>query len=211
LAHRAFLERDIPQLGVGTPATTLRRFWTMLAHYHGQTWNGAELGRALGVTAKTVRSYLDLLTATFVVRQMQPWFENLSKRQVKSPKVYIRDSDLLHSLLGLDTHGALTGHPKVGASWEGFALEQVLRHLRGDPYFWSTHGGAEVDLLLMRRRQRWGFEFKRSDAPAPSRSMHVAVDDLHLDHLWVLYPGEARYPLHERITALPLRALTELA
>lgn len=207
---RSFLERDMPQLGVGVSAATMRRFWTMLAHYHGQIWNGSELGRALGVSAKTVRGYLDVLTATFVVRQLPPWFENLAKRQVKSPKVYIRDSGLLHTLIGLPTRTALIGHPKVGASWEGFALEEVLRHVEGDPYFWSTHAGAEVDLVLMRRARRLGFEFKYADAPALTRSMKVAQADLGLDHLWVIYPGEVAFDIDKHVTALPLRDVREL-
>lgn len=202
-----FLERDLPQLGIGVAAPTMRRFWTMLAHYHGQTWNGAELGRAFGVSAKTVRAYLDVLTATFVVRQVQPWFENLAKRQVKAPKVYLRDSGLLHALLGTNTRDELLSHPKVGASWEGFALEQVLRRESGDPYFWATHAGAEVDLVLMRRAQRCGYEFKFADAPRLTRSMTVALHDLALDQLWVVYPGDHSYPLAERITAVGLGQL----
>lgn len=201
---RTFLERDLPQLGVGTPAPTLRRFWTMLAHYHGQVWSGAELGRALGVSAKTVRHYLDILTASFVVRQLQPWHENLAKRQVKSPKVYVRDSGILHSLLGIDSSQTLAGHPKVGASWEGFVVEEILRHATGDPYFWATHGGAEIDLVLMRRSERFGIEIKHAEAPALTRSMRTAMLDLRLDHLLVVYPGNATYALDDNITVVPL-------
>lgn len=207
---RTFLERDIAQLQIGVPSPTMRRFWTMLAHYHGQTWNGAELARALDVTAKTVRRYLDILTATFVVRQVQPWFVNIGKRQVKAPKIYIRDSGLLHALLGMETLEALLGHPKVGASWEGFALEQVLGRLRGDAYYWATHGGAEMDLLIMRRAKRWGFEIKRSDAPRLTQSMRTALADLQLDHLWVIYPGDTKYALAKNVTVLPLSAVDEL-
>ncbi|MBT3220542.1 MAG: ATP-binding protein [Proteobacteria bacterium] len=205
---RTFLERDLPQLGIGLPSTTMRRFWTMLAHYHGQTWNGAELGRALGIPAKAVRRYLDLLTGTYMVRQLQPWFENLAKRQVKSPKIYLRDSGLLHTLLGIGSQREISGHPKVGASWEGFALEQVLRRYgERHAWFWGSYQGAELDLLIQRGGRRLGFEFKRADAPARTRSMCIAVTDLHLDHLWAVYPGKHSYPLDERITALPLTEL----
>ena len=202
---RTFLERDIPQLGLRIPPTTLRRFWTMLAHYHGQTWNGAELGRALGVDAKTVRSYLDTLTGTFMVRQLQPWFENVSKRQVKAPKVYVRDSGLVHTLLGIRSFGDLLAHPKCGASWEGFAVEQILhRTAPSEGYFWAVHSGAELDLLLFKEGRRVGFELKVSEAPRVTRAMHVAMEDLRLDHLWVVYPGRHRFPMAEGITAVPL-------
>lgn len=204
---RTFLERDLPQLGVSTAATTLRRFWTMLAHYHGQTWNAAELAGAMGLSGKTVRHYLDTLTATYVVRQLPPWFENIGKRQVKAPKVYVRDSGVMHNLLGLLTRDDLLGHPKAGASWEGFAIEQILRVFDGDPYFWSTHNGAELDLVLMRRRERWGFELKLADAPSTTRSMRVALQDLRLDRLFVVYPGQESYALDERIEAMPLTKL----
>jgi predicted AAA+ superfamily ATPase len=162
---RTFLERDLPQLGVNILATTLRRFWTMLAHYHGQTWNASEFARSFGVADTTVRGYLDLLTSALVVRQLPPWHENISKRQVKAPKVYIADSGVLHSLLDLTTLDDLNGHPKVGASWEGFVLKEVIRRLgarREECYFWATHGGAELDLLVVRGKKRWGFEFIRS-------------------------------------------------
>lgn len=210
---RTFLERDLPQLGVRIPGETLRRFWTMLAHWHGQVWNGAELGRAFAVSASTVRRYVDLLTSALVVRQLPPWFENLAKRQVRSPKVYIADSGLLHTLLGLDDLDALRGHPKVGASWEGFALEQVMQALQIRPeeaYFWGTHGGAELDLLVLRAGRRLGFEFKHTSAPRTRRSMHTAIDDLGLDSLTVVYPGTESFRLGERIEAVPLARVREL-
>lgn len=207
---RTLLERDLPQLGITTPAATLRRFWSMVAHFHGQIWNAAELARSLGATEPTARRYLDTLTSMFLVRQLQPWFENLGKRQVKAPKVYIRDSGLLHALLGLDSFHALEGHHKLGASWEGFALEQVLR-ITGDreAYFWATHAGAELDLLVNWRGQRWGFEFKYSDAPVMTKSVHVALADLKPERIFVVYPGTDTYPMHERVEALPLSQLHE--
>jgi predicted AAA+ superfamily ATPase len=177
---RTFLERDIPQLGLTIPAPTLRRFWTMLAHYHGQVWNASEFARAFGVTDHTVRRYLDVLVSTFVVRVLQPWRENLSKRQVKSPKVYLSDTGLLHGLLGLETLRDLTGHPKVGASWESLLLAQVADHLGAEPeecHFWATHAGAELDLLIVRGRTRVGFEFKRTTAPRLTPSMRTALVD----------------------------------
>jgi len=203
-----FLQRDIPQLGIAIPAPTLRRFWAMLAHYHGQTLNTAELARAFGVSDKTARRYTDILEATYMVRQLPPWFANLAKRQVKAPKFYFRDTGLLHYLLGVADTDALWRHPKVGASWEGFALEQALRLLRPDEaYFWATQNGAELDLLVVRHGRRLGFEFKWTEAPATTRSMHVALRDLGLDRLWVVHPGPHRFPLHDRITALPLAEL----
>jgi uncharacterized protein len=202
---RTILERDLPQLGVRIPAETLRRFWMMLAHYHGQTWNGSELARALGATEPTVHRYLDMLTGAFLVRQLQPWFANIAKRQHKAPKVYLRDSGLLHALLGVRTWNDLLGHPKFGASWEGFALEQVLS-IAGprQAFCWGTHGGAELDLLLVRRGKFYGIEFKAGDAPAMTKSLHVALDDLKLDRAWIIYPGEHRYRLHQRVEAVPL-------
>ena len=205
---QTFLERDIPQLGIRIPAETLRRFWTMLAHYHGQIWNAAELGRSLSVSPATATHYRDLLAGTFAIRVLPPWFDNLKKRQVKSPKVYLRDSGLLHWLLGIDSLSVLRAHPRYGASWEGYALEQVLARCgERDAYFWATQRGAELDLLLLRRGKRWGFEFKCSDAPSLTKSMHIALQDLGLERLWVIYPGLERYPLSERVTALPLRQL----
>jgi len=208
---RTFLERDIPQLGITIPAVALRRFWTMLAHYHGQTWNASELARAMGLSDKTVRSYLDILTGAFMVRQLQPWYENIGKRQVKAPKVYFRDTGLLHNLLGLPDKHALLGHPKVGASWEGFVLEQVLRAFRpAETYFWAVHGGAELDLFFLHRGRRLGVEVKFSEAPQVTPSMQRVLEQLHLDHLWVIYPGKHSYPVHERITVWPLRDVVAL-
>ncbi len=207
---RTFLERDIPQLGITIPAAALRRFWTMIAHFHGQIWNAAELARSLGSAEATARRYLDLLTGAYVVRQLQPWHENMAKRQVKAPKVYVRDSGLLHALLGLRTRSQLAQHPKFGASFEGFALEQALAVAGpADPYFWATHTGAELDLLLLREGERVGLEFKCADAPTLTRSMHVALEDLRLDRLLVVYPGERAYALAPRAEVLPFVALGE--
>jgi uncharacterized protein len=207
---QTFLERDIPQLGIQVPAVALRRFWNMLAHYHAQTWNGAELARALAVGESTVRRYLDLLTGVFMVRQLQPWFENLGKRQVKAPKVFVRDSGLLHSLLGIATRRDLEFHPKVGASWEGYAVEEVLKALRPDEaYYWATHQGAEIDLLLFKNGRRIGVECKRKDAPTLTPSMRIALDDLKLDRLVVVYPGELRYTLADRVDVIPLIELAD--
>lgn len=210
--RRTFLERDIPQLGLRVPAATLGRFWMMLAHYHGQVLNQAELARALGSSEPTARRYLDILCGTYVVRQLSPWFENLKKRQVRSPKVYIRDSGILHALLGIPDSAALQGHPKLGASWEGFCLEQILSVCgERNAYFWGTHSGAELDLLLTHQGRRLGFEFKYADQPTTTKSMRVALQDLHLDHLYVVHPGEHCFPLDEAVTAITLPALiTEL-
>lgn len=209
-----FLERDLPQLGVRTPAAALRRFWTMVAHYNGQTWNGSEVARSLGVDQKTVRRYLDLLTSAFVVQQLEPWHENLAKRQVKSPKVYIADSGLLHVLLGLGSEEELLAHPKVGASWEGFALQEVITRLgarREECYFWATQAGAELDLLLVRGQRRLGFEFKRASAPKVTPSMKTALHDLRLESITVIHAGEEAYPMAPRIRALPLARLWDEA
>lgn len=192
----------------------MRRFWSMIAHYHAQTWNASELARAFGVSHTTIQRYLDTLTETFMVRQLPPWHENISKRQVRAAKVYVRDSGLLHTLLGLATEEELESHPKVGASWEGFALEVVLRHMEsrsGEAYFWATHAGAELDVLLVRGRTRVGIEMKRTSAPAVTRSMHSAMQSLRLDALYVIHGGTETFPLAERITAVPLqRVLTDL-
>jgi predicted AAA+ superfamily ATPase len=202
---QTFLERDVPQLGISIPAVALGRFWNMIAHYHGQTWNAAELARGLAVSQPAVRRYLDLMTGVFMVRQLPPWFENIGKRQVKSPKVYVRDSGLLHALLGLGSRRDLEHHPKVGASWEGYAIEEVLKALRPDEaYFWATHQGAELDLLLFKRGKRIGIECKRMDAPVLSPSMRIALDDLKLDELRIVYPGENRYRLGKRVEVVPL-------
>jgi hypothetical protein len=204
------LERDLPQLGFGIPAPTLLRFWTMLAHCNGQIWNAAELARSLGVNESTVRRYLDLLEGVFMVRQLQPWHENLKKRQVKSPKIYFRDSGLLHQLLGIRNHRDLLSHPKSGASWEGYVIEEVIKLLQPDAaFFWATHGGAELDLLLISNGQRLGIEVKRMDAPRLTPSMRVALEDLALDRLVVLYPGRHRYPLAERVEAIPFKSFLD--
>ena len=209
---RTFLERDVPQFGIPIPSETLRRFWSMLAHYHGQVWNASEFARAFGVADTTVRRYLDALVATFVVRQLLPWSENLGKRQVKAPKVYIADSGLLHRLLGLDTLKALEGHPKVGASWEGFMLGEVVQRLAVQPdqcWFWRTHAGAELDLLVIRGRERLGFEFKRTVAPTLTPSMRSALQDLKLDRLDVLHAGGETFPLGPRVRAVAASRLLE--
>jgi len=202
---RTVLERDIPLLGIRIAPELLRRFWVMLAHYHGQLWNGADLARSLGVSEHTVRGYLDVLAATYVVRQLPPWHENVSKRQYKSPKVYVRDSGLLHALLSIGTTAELTAHPKLGASWEGFALEQVLC-LAGsrDAFCWGTHAGAELDLLILRGGRRYGVEFKYSSAPAVTKSLHVALADLKLERAFIVYPGQEAYPVHQKVEVVPL-------
>ena len=208
---RTFLERDIPQLGISIPAAAMRRFWTMLAHYHGQIWNASELGRAMGFSDKTMRSYLDILSGTFMIRQLMPWHENLSKRQVKAPKIYFRDSGILHQLLSLSDFQALTGHPRVGASWEGFALEQTLNILETRQiYFWSTYSGAELDLFFLHAGRRYGVEFKYSEAPVATKSIHSALETLNLEHLWIVYPGNTQYPVHEKITVLPIKNISDL-
>ncbi|HEY6558850.1 MAG TPA: ATP-binding protein [Polyangiaceae bacterium] len=206
---QTFLERDVPQLGVTIAAITLRRFWTMVAHYHGGIWNNAEPARSLGVSEPTVRRYLDLLTGVYMLRQLPPWHENLAKRQVKSPKVYVRDSGLLHELLGIRSQPELLGHPKLGASFEGYAIEQALHVVQPDEaYFWATHQGAELDLLLFKDGKRIGVEVKRQDAPTLSASMRIALRDLKLDRLVVLHPGSAAYPLESNVEAVPLSALS---
>lgn len=208
---RTFLERDIPQLGISIPAASMRRFWTMLAHYHGQIWNASELGRALGFSDKTMRSYLDILSGTFMIRQLMPWYENLGKRQVKAPKIYFRDSGILHQLLSLSDFNDLNGHPRVGASWEGFALEQTLTFVKTNQvYFWSTYSGAQLDLFFLHGGRRYGVEFKYSETPQVTKSMHSAFDTLKLDHLWIVYPGTATYPVHKKMTVLPLKDIGTL-
>jgi len=208
---RTFLERDIPQLGINIAPTAMRRFWVMLAHYHGQTWNASEIARSLSVSDKTVRTYLDILTGTFMIRQLQPWYQNISKRQVKAPKIYFRDSGLLHSLLELPDRHSLLGHPKVGASWEGFVLEQVLQAIRPiQTYYWATYNRAEIDLFIPYFGCRYGIEIKFNEAPEITTSMRIALDDLQLDHLWVIYPGGYSYPVHEKITVVPLQNMGEI-
>ena len=209
---QTFLERDIPQLGITVPAETLRRFWTMLANYHAQVWNAAEFARALGSSEGTARRYLDILTGAFMVRALPPWFANVRKRQVRSPRIYVRDTGLLHALLTLESADEVAGHPKVGASFEGFAVEQIAGAFEAaGAYFWATHGGAELDLLVMQGGRRYGFECKLSDAPGTTRSMRVALADLELEHLWVVYPGHEAYPLDDRISVLPIVGVPALA
>ena len=205
---RTFLERDMPQLGIQIPSAALHRFWNMIAHYHAQIWNGAELARAFAASESTVRRYLDLLTGVLMLRQLPPWFENLSKRQVKAPKVYVRDSGLLHALLGIETRHDLEHHPKIGASWEGYAVEEILKALSPDQaYYWATYQGAEIDLMLFKRGRRIGVECKRMDAPTLTASMRIALSDLKLDQLIVVYPGEKRYALGDRVEVVPLGEL----
>ncbi|MDE0392362.1 MAG: ATP-binding protein [Rhodospirillales bacterium] len=209
---RTFLERDVPGLGSRVSPDSLGRFWRMLAHYHGQTWNAAELARSMDVTVPAVNRYRDLLAGAFMVRVLPPWFENLGKRIVKSPKVYLRDSGVLHFLLGLEKETDLPVHPRYGASWEGFALEQtLLAHGQHEAYFYATRRGAELDLLLLRRGRRWGFEFKCTDAPRTTKSMHIVMEDLGLEHLWVLYPGHRTYPLSDAITAMSLKSVADIS
>jgi uncharacterized protein len=205
---QTLLERDFPQWGVRVPAAALRRFWTMLAHYHGRTWNATEPARALDVSPQTMRRHLDLLTDAMVVRQLAPWHANLAKRQVKAPKVYIRDSGVLHALLGLDTEQAVFSHPRLGASWEGFAIEQVLATQPHDEaYFWATHQDAEIDLILRRGDRLFGVECKRADAPRVTPSIRIALDDLPLERIAVLYPGNRRVTLADRVELVPLSTL----
>lgn len=205
-----FLERDLPQWGIGVPSAVLLRFWMMLAHYHGQTWNAAEPARSLGVSEPTVRRYLDILTGVFMVRQLQPWHANLQKRQVKAPKVFFRDTGLLHYLLGAQSEKELLGHPKSGASWEGYAIEEVIKATEPDDvYYWATHSGAEIDLVLLKQGRRYGVECKRMDAPKVTPSMRTALRDLKLVRIVVIHPGTKRYPLTDNIEAVPLEAVAE--
>ena len=203
---QTLLERDFPQWGIHTAATTLWRFWTMLAHYHGQTWNAAEFARSMDVSESTTRRYLDLLSDAFMVRQLQPWYVNMRKRQVKSPKIYIQDSGLLHQLLGISSERDLLTHPKIGASWEGYVIEEVLSALQpDDAWFWATHQGAEIDLVLRKNGQMIGVECKRSDAPRMTPSIRTALLDLNLDRVIVVYPGNKRFSLSEQVVAVPLK------
>ncbi len=207
---RTFLEKDIPNLGINIPAKRMRRFWMMLAHYHGNIFNASELGRAMQTSYKTIQEYTDILSGTFMIRQLQPWFENISKRQVKSPKIYFRDTGIYHSLLGIENLSELRTHPKLGASWEGFAMEEVIRTLKVDEqdcYFWATHQQAELDLLIFDHSKKRGFEFKYSDAPKLTKSMRIALEDLKLDTLTVIYPGTTCYPLAENVKVVGLQSL----
>ncbi len=207
---QTFLERDIPQLGSQINPAALGRFWSMLAHYHGQIWSASEFARSFGVADTTVRKYLDLLTAALMVRQLQPWHENLSKRQVKAPKVYVADTGLLHALLNVRTQEELEGHPKVGASWEGFVLDHLIRRLgvrRDECFYWATYSGAELDLLVTRGNRRYGFEVKRTTTPTMTRSMHSALADLHLEKLEIIHAGEDTYPLAPSVRAVSFKHL----
>ena len=207
---QTLLERDLPRWGVRVPAATLQRMWTMVAHYHGQIWSASEPARSLGISHTTARRYLDLLTDALVLRQLQPWHANLKKRQVKSPKVYVRDSGLLHALLGIGSEKELLTNPKVGASWEGLIVEQILSAERyDDAWFWATHQGAEIDLILRRGDRLLGVECKRADAPAMTPSIRIALDDLGLEALAIVYPGARRYRVSERVEAVPLSVLSE--
>jgi len=207
---QTLLERDMPQWGVSVPATALRRLWTVVAHYHGQTWNASDAARVLDVSQPTIRRYLDLLTDAHMIRQLQPYYANLSKRQVKSPKVYVRDSGILHRLLGINTPKNLLEHPKVGASWEGYAIEQIISvEPHEDAWFWATHQGAEIDLVLRRGGSLLGVEIKRTDAPKVTPSIRIAIEDLGLERVVILYSGTKRFPLAERVEAVPLQDLAE--
>jgi len=209
-----YLEQDIPQLGIRIPSQTLRRFWTMLAHYHGQTLNFSELATSFGISDKTVRHYVEILEGTFMVRLLQPWLPNVGKRQVKSPKLYLRDSGIFHSLMRQVTEEDVISNPKLGASWEGFALEQCIQALEltaGEAFFWKPHDGTgELDLFYLRHGKNCGIEFKYADAPVITKSMRKSVDLLELDRLWVVYPGSQSYELDEKIRVIPLEKVAEL-
>lgn len=204
---RTFLEQDIPNLGIRVPSQLLRRFWMMLAHYHGNIFNASEIGRSLTLTHKTIQHYADILTGTFMIRLLQPWHENISKRQVKAPKIYFRDSGIFHRLLGIANYGTLLTYPKLGASWEGFAVEEIIRHHQARPeecYFWATHGHAELDLMIIKNGKRLGFEIKYTEAPKLTKSMLIALEDIKLDRITVIYPGKKKFKIHEHILAVGL-------
>ena len=202
---RTFLERDVLSIDPRTTPTMVDRFWRMLAHRHGHSWNASEIGGSLGIRERTVNHFRDILLGSFMIRSLPAWFENLGKRLIKSPKIFLRDSGILHYLLGLSSFSELSTHPCYGASWEGLALEQLLlKHGYNDAYYYRTQRGTELDLLLLRNGKRWGFEFKCSDAPRTTKSMQIAIKDLELEHLWVIHPGALSYPLTERITVIPL-------
>jgi predicted AAA+ superfamily ATPase len=205
-----FLERDIPNLGFQIPPEQIRRFWLMLVHCHGQIFNASEIGKSLGVSDHTVRKYLDILVGTFMIRLLSPWYENLGKRQVKSPKIYFRDSGILNTLIGIMKESDLHLHPKLGSFWEGFALESVIVHFKAsaeESYFWKTHSGAELDLLIVKEGKKLGFECKYSEKIKITPSMQIALNDLKLNHLYVLYPGKTSFPLSENISAIDLFSL----
>lgn len=205
---RSLLERDIPQLGISIPAETLRRFWTMLAHYHGRIWNAAPFSSSLGLASPTIGRYLDILTGAYMLRRLAPWHENIKKRQMKAPKIYVRDSGLLHTLLSLNGHAILT-HPMLGASWEGFVIEQIAMKLAQQCYYWGTHAGAELDILVLLNGKRYGFEIKYADAPRLTKSMTIALDDLGLEKIFIVFPGNKSYAVDEKIAALCLRDLPD--
>ena len=205
---QTFLERDVPQFGFQIASSTLLRFWTMLAHYHGQIWNAAEIARTLNISQSTAGRYIDLLEDLFMVRQLRPWYSNIKKRQVKAPKIYVRDCGLLHQLLGLESLKQLLEHPKCGASWEGYVIEEVLKSVPYDEiYFWATHNGAELDLLIIKNGRRYGIECKRADAPRLTASIYSALEDLDLEKLTVIYPGETPYKLSDKVYVMPLSSL----
>ena len=209
----SYLERDIPQLGINIPSQTLRKFWIMLSHYHGQLLNYSELAKSFDVSDATVKKYIGILAGTFMVRTLQPWHTNVKKRIVKSPKLYIKDSGIFHALQSINTSDRLLSHPKLGASWEGFALEQIILFLNTPDYevfFWRTHAGAELDLLIQKNGKFWGLEIKYTDAPRMTKSIHSALKDLSLAHHWIVYPGKDKYPLDKRVTALPLRNINTI-
>jgi predicted AAA+ superfamily ATPase len=207
---QTFLERDIAQFGIRVPAAALFRFWTMVSHYHGQIWNAAEPARSLGISESSVRRYLDLLTDVFMVRQLKPWHANLKKRQVKAPKIYVRDSGILHYLLNIKSSHELLGHPKSGASWEGYVLEEIIRSVeQDDVYFWATHNGAEIDLVFLKNGRMYGVECKRQDAPDLTPSMKIALSDLGLERVAVVYPGKQRYELTKRISVVPFESIVD--
>ncbi len=210
---RTFLERDIPNLGIRVPAATLHRFWTMLAHYHGQTANLSEIGRSLSVSDTAIRHYLDILTGTFMIRQLRPWHHNTKKRLVRSPKIYFRDSGIFHSLMSLQSKQSIQSHPKLGASWEGFALEQAVKHLgleEENVYFWATHTGAEIDLVFPLKGKMYGIEIKYSDAPKITASLRSAISELSLHHAWVLYPGDESYSLDKKTSLVSIRHMEKI-
>lgn len=205
----SFLERDIPQLGINIPSNTLRKFWIILSNYHGQVINYSEIGRIFGISDTTVKKYIDILSGTFMVRILQPWHANINKRLVKNPKIYIRDSGIFHCLLTISSWADLSNSNKIGASWEGFAIEQIVKSIKKRPqevYFWKTHSGAELDLFWQDKGKNWGVEFKYSDAPTATKSMHISISDLELEHLWVIYPGKENYKLSSKITVSSLMA-----
>ncbi len=205
---KTFLERDIPNLGFGLSTQNLRRFWTMLAHYHGQIFNASDIGTSLGINYKTSQHYLDILESTFMMRRLTPWIANIKKRQIKSPKIYFNDSGLLHTLLGIQNHDDLLGHPKLGASWEGFAIEQIIRQLKVDKescFYWRTHNGAELDLIVLTNGKMHGFEFKYSSKPSMTKSLHCVLQDLNPEMITIIVPGDQQYPIHEKIRVCGLR------